>query len=218
MTRSSERKEDLEFLSDSLMPGPYECLLCEEENVIGNDGLCDACREKLLYLPSPICKQPLDGITVGLRYTDEIAAAVIRFKRYEQTEYAAFFTQFLSVPEEWYADILVPIPMHYIKKKLRGFNHAELLCAYLSQSTGIPYSTKLLHKIRLTPEQKKLTAHDRRRNIKGSFAADPLVKGLNIVIVDDVLTTGATVYECAKVLKQKGAHKVYVAAVTSPDR
>ena len=208
----------LRFLADSLMPGPYECMLCEEEDEIGEDGLCDACRQKLLYMPNPTFRQPLDGITIGLRYTPDIAAAIMRFKRNEQTEYAAFFTQFLSVPEEWNADILVPVPMHPVKQKLRGFNHGVLLCAYLSRTTGIPYSTKLLYKVRLTGEQKTLDAAERRKNIRNSFAADPHVKGLNIVIVDDVFTTGATVYECARTLKQNGAHRVYLAAVTSPDR
>lgn len=218
MTKSTEFKQDLTFLFDSLMPGPYECLLCEEEDNIGDDGLCETCRSEIRYLPNPVCQQPLDGITVGLKYSDKIAAAVMKFKKYEQTEYAGFFTQFLSVPKEWDADVLVPIPMHPVKKKLRGFNHSEILCAYLSRATGIPYSAKLLYKTRLTGEQKKLTAAERRRNIRNSFDADALVKGLNIVIVDDVFTTGATVYECAKILKQNGAHKVFLAAVTSPDR
>ena len=108
--------------------------------------------------------------------------------------------------------------MHPIKKRIRGFNHSEALCAYLSHATGIPYSTRLLYKIRLTGEQKKLTAAERRKNIRNSFTADPLVKGLNIVIVDDVFTTGATAYECAKTLKSSGADRVYMAAVTSPDQ
>ena len=218
MERSDKCRDAFEFFADTLTPGPYECMLCEEEAIIGEDGLCDACREKLRYLPNPVCQQPLDGLTIGLRYSDDIASAVIRFKKFEQTEYAGFFTQFLSVPDEWHADILVPIPMHPIKKRIRGFNHSELLCAYLSHATGIPYSTKLLYKIRLTYEQKKLNASERLKNLRNSFAADEHVKGLRIVLVDDVFTTGATVYECAKTLKHSGAAKVYLAAVTAPDR
>ncbi|MBR2645344.1 MAG: ComF family protein [Clostridia bacterium] len=218
MPISDRLKPHIDFLADSLMPGPYECLFCEEEENVGEDGLCDACREKLRYMPNPIYLQPLDGITVGLRYTEEVAACVMRFKRYEQTEYAGFFTQFLSVPEEWHADLLVPVPMHPVKRHIRGFNHSEVLCAYLSHATGIPYTNELLFKTKLTFEQKKLTQAERRRNIRGSFEANSLVKGLSIVIVDDVFTTGATVYECAKVLKRSGAAKVYLAAVTSPDR
>ena len=214
----SDFKEHFRFLADSVAPGPYECMLCGEEDVIGEDGLCDVCREELRYFPNPICSQPLDGITIGLRYSEKLAKAVMAFKQNEQTEYAGFFTQFLSVPSEWHADVLVPIPMHPIKKRIRGFNHSEALCAYLSHATGIPYSTRLLYKIRLTGEQKKLTAAERRKNIRNSFAADPLVKGLNIVIVDDVFTTGATAYECAKTLKSSGADRVYMAAVTSPDQ
>ena len=70
----------------------------------------------------------------------------------------------------------------------------------------------------MTGEQKKLSQAERLKNIKGSFEADSLVKGLRVVIVDDVFTTGATVYECARILKRAGASKVYLSAVTSPDR
>ena len=214
---SSGRKEQFHFLADALMPGPYQCYLCDEEDMIGEDGLCDTCRAKLKYLPNPTYLQPLDGVTIGLQYSDEISSAVMRFKKYGQTEYAGFFTQFLSVPKEWNADMLVPVPMHPFKKWLRRFNHTELLASYLSNAVGIPYSTKLLYKIRFTPDQKALKDPAvRRRNMRGSFSADPHVKGLRIVLIDDVFTTGATVYECAKVLKRAGADKVYLSAVTSP--
>ncbi len=214
---SSDPKSPLTFLKDALMPGPYQCYLCDEEDVIGEDGLCDACRSMLKYMPNPTCLQPLDDITVGLQYCDELSAAIMRFKKHGQKEYAGFFTQFLSVPQEWNADILVPVPMHPFKKWLRGFNHTELLASYLSASTGIPYSAKLLFKTKLSLDQKTIRdPAERRRNMRGSFTADPLVKGLRIVLVDDVFTTGATVYECAKTLKQKGAAAVYLSAVTSP--
>ncbi len=205
------------FLADSLMPGPYQCMLCDEEDYIGEDGLCEACRRRIRYLPNPTCLAPLDGITVGLQYSKEIAAAILRFKKSGLTEYAGFFTQYLSVPEEWNADILLPVPMHPLKQWRRSFNHTELLASYLSAATRIPYSAKLLFKTRVTGEQKGIKdPAARRRNIRGSFACDPLVKGLRIVLIDDVFTTGATVYECARVLKQSGADKVYLAAVASP--
>lgn len=218
MSISDNRKEVRRFLTDTLLPGPYQCFLCDEEALIGEDGLCDACRQSLCSNPNPTCLQPLDGITVGLQYSDSIAAAIMRFKKHGQTEYAPFFAQFLSVPKEWNADMLVPVPMHPFKKWLRRFNHTELLCAYLSKTTGIPYSTALLGKVKFTGEQKALDPKDRRRNIRGSFEADPLVKGMRIVLVDDVFTTGATVYECAKTLKHAGAARVYLSAVTSPSR
>lgn len=214
----SERiKTDLSFLADALMPGPYHCFLCLEEDVIGEDGLCDTCRAELKYLPNPTYLAPLDGVTIGLQYSDKLSAAVMRFKKGGQKAYAGFFTQYLSVPEEWHADILVPVPMHPLRRWQRGFNHTELLASYLSAAVGVPYSSKLLFKIKNTREQKaSLSPVERRRNIRGSFASDPLVKDLRIVLIDDVFTTGATVYECAKVLKQAGAKKVYLSAVTSP--
>ncbi len=206
-------------MADALMPGPYQCFLCGEEDVIGEDGLCDECRSKLKYYPNPTCLAPLDGITVGLQYSDDVSAAVMQFKKGGHKEYAGFFTQFVSVPEEWQADMLVPVPMHPLRKWLRGFNHTELLAAYVSNATKIPYSSRLLYKTRFSTEQKSIMdAAERRRNIRGSFVCDPIVKGMRIVLIDDVFTTGATAYECAKVLKQAGARKVYLSAVTSPSR
>lgn len=217
MPVSQRIKSDIDFLADTLMPGPYQCMLCDEENLIGEDGLCDDCRSALRYLPNPTCLSPLDGITVGLQYTGEIASAILRFKKSGMTEYAGFFAQYVSVPKEWQADILVPVPMHPFKQWRRTFNHTELLAAYLSAAVGVPYSARLLFKTRLSGDQKGIKdPAERRRNIRGSFACDPLVKGLRIVLIDDVFTTGATVYECARVLKQSGAAKVYLAAVASP--
>ena len=217
MTRSERNKERFGLFADALTPGPYQCFLCDEEDMIGEDGLCDDCRSKLKYYPNPTCLAPLDDITVGLQYGEEVGAAVMRFKKSGQKEYARFFAQYLSVPQEWNADILVPVPMHPVRKWMRGFNHTELLTAYLSSAVNIPYSTRLLFKTRNSAEQKSIKdPATRRRNIRGSFCCDPRVKGLRIVLVDDVFTTGATVYECAKVLKQAGAAKVYLSAVTSP--
>ena len=219
MHRLFNKQEDSDFLADALMPGPYRCYLCEEEDVIGGDGLCSECRAKIRYCPNPSYLAPLDGITIGLQYSEELSAAIMRFKKYGQREYADFFTQFLSVPAEWNAEYLVPVPMHPLRKWQREFNHTELLAAYLSRSVNIPFSTRLLIKTKLSPEQKGIVdPAERRRNIRGSFCADPVVKGRRLGLVDDVFTTGATVYECAKVLKQAGAAKVYLSAVTSPAR
>lgn len=218
--RLSERgSERLAFLKDLMMPGPYRCFLCSREAEISGDGLCDACRHAIRYLPNPVFLPPLDGVTVGLCYTPPVAAAILRYKSSGMTEYAPFLSQFLSVPESWQADILVPVPVHPWKEVLRGFHHTALLCAHLSAAAGIPYSKELLRKTRFTGEQKRQeNPAERRRNIRGSFEADPRVKGLRIVLVDDVFTTGATVYECAKTLKRKGADKVFLAAVSAPPR
>ena len=70
----------------------------------------------------------------------------------------------------------------------------------------------------MTAEQKSLDAPERYRNIRNSFKADPRVKGLRIVLIDDVFTTGATVYECARALKTCGASRVYLSAISSPSR
>ena len=137
-------------------------------------------------------------------------------KMHGNRQFAPFLAQYLSVPKEWKADILVPVPMHPARRFLRGMNHSELLTQYLSVQEDLPYSSALLLKSRYTFGQKRiLDPAARRRNIRNSFTADPACKGLRIVLVDDIFTSGATVYECAKTLKCAGAARVYACCVAS---
>lgn len=198
-----------------LHPGPFICLLCDHEDYIGEDGLCDVCRQKIMACPDPSFTQPLDGVTAGLQYNDEIIAAVIRMKKYKKFVYAPFFVQYMKIPIEWQADLLVPVPMHPLIESVRGYNHSSILCEQLSGTFGIPMSRELLFKIRWTKPQKTLGRNDRKRNLKNAFYARSQVKGLNIVLVDDVYTTGSTALACASALKKAGAKRVYCCCATA---
>jgi ComF family protein len=109
-------------------------------------------------------------------------------------------------------DLLVPIPLHWRKKYQRQYNQAERLARAVSRHTRVPVAPKALKRTRPTPTQTRLTRKERTENVKGAFKANPkiCVKGLRIVILDDVLTTGATASECAKVLIANGAAQVDV--------
>ena len=205
-------------LLDILAPGPYICFLCGNESIIGEDGLCAACRELICFCPSPVWLPPLDGLRIGLNYTDAVKSAVLRLKTGKEFVYAAFLAQYMEIPKEWNSDILVPVPMHPLHEFLRGFNHSALLAEYLSSEYGIPYTNDLLYKKKLSRQQKRLAQRDRRKNVRNTFYAEPACKGLRIVLIDDVFTTGSTVYECAKTLKQAGAHSVYACCAASPSR
>ncbi len=199
-----------------LSPGPYFCFGCGDEAELDELGLCEDCRAKLLLCPDPTWLPPLDGLSVGTQYTEPIQAAVLRLKMGRDYSCAPFLAQFMHIPKEWHADILVPVPMHPIRQYLRGFNQSTLLVEYLSSQYAIPYTAELLHKTKFSMQQKRLSIEERRKNVRGSFSAEPQCKGLGIVLVDDVFTTGATVYECAKTLKKAGAAYVYACCAASP--
>jgi len=110
--------------------------------------------------------------------------------------------------------VVVPVPLHINKLKKRGFNQAELLARAISKKFGLEGGTAL-SRIRETQTQVGLSRNDRQKNLDGAIiCSDPeLIMGRNILLVDDVVTTGSTINECAKVLRKIGAKKVYVASV-----
>jgi ComF family protein len=121
------------------------------------------------------------------------------------------------------ADLLVPVPLHYRRHVQRGFNQSVWLCAALRRRTGVRVGVDVLKRVKPTPSQGGLTAEGRRRNVQGAFRVrrKGQVKGLRLVLVDDVFTTGATAEACARELKRAGAGCVDVltlARVAGPRR
>ncbi len=125
----------------------------------------------------------------------------------------------LEAPVPWSEVIVVPVPLHHAKRRQRGFNQAELIARAVLKNLADPARFRLypraLERKRETASQVGLTSHQRRVNLRGAFVvAEPQnVKDKEVLLVDDVYTTGATVSECARVLLRAGASKVYVATV-----
>ena len=113
--------------------------------------------------------------------------------------------------------LVVPVPLHFRKLRQRGFNQSELIAraAIKLKTSGFHLSANLLERCRETTSQIGLSRHQRRENIRGAFkvAKPDEVSGREVLIVDDVFTTGTTVSECARILRRAGALKVYVATV-----
>jgi len=108
---------------------------------------------------------------------------------------------------------LVPVPLARERLRERGFNQAELIAERLGVALAIPVRRRWLARVRETSPQSDLTAAERRANVGGAFVASSVAAGQHVVIVDDILTTGATVGECARALRQAGARRIGVATV-----
>jgi ComF family protein len=109
-------------------------------------------------------------------------------------------------------DLLIPVPLHPVRLRWRGFNQALLLAQPLGRTWGVPVDAFALRRSRATPPQVGLDERARRRNVQGAFAVAPgaAIKDRRILLVDDVFTTGATVDECAATLRRAGARCVDV--------
>ena len=112
------------------------------------------------------------------------------------------------------ADLILPVPLHYVRLAGRGFNQSAWLAAAVARRSGTPLLVDGLTRTRRTPTQGGLTARARRRNVAGAFAVRPRragqIQGKRLLLVDDVLTTGATLSACTRALKRAGARQVDV--------
>lgn len=108
--------------------------------------------------------------------------------------------------------LIVPVPLHPVRAHERGFNQAELLCAPLAERTGTPVATHCLERVKLNPPQVAVPSAMRRANVRGAFAVTDIaaVAERTVLLFDDVWTTGATLLECARVLRHAGAASVYL--------
>lgn len=111
-------------------------------------------------------------------------------------------------------EIIVPVPLHSSRLRARGYNQSQLLADHLGNMFGIPVVCEVLVRVRPTPSQTKLSQVERLKNVAGAFQIhhSELLKGKRILLVDDVITTGATMNECAKTLLKGGAHTVHAVA------
>lgn len=110
-------------------------------------------------------------------------------------------------------DVLIPVPLHINKLRLREFNQSAILAKECAKAWKIPLLSTLLIKLKDTPDQASLEAKDRWSNVKNVYAVIKPIKGLKAGLIDDVVTTGATLMECAKVLKKAGAREIHAITV-----
>lgn len=216
---------------------PPRCLACGE--IVGEpDSLCAPCWATMTFFAPPWCsncglpfahpmgenavcagcaRQPpsWDRARAVMRYDKHSRRLVLSLKHGDRTHLARSLGRWMrraggEVLEG--ADLIVPVPLHWTRLFSRRYNQAGLLAHAIHAAGGPPVAPDWLVRRRRTPSQGRLGPLARARNVRGAFALrrGHSVKGMRLVIVDDVLTTGATAEECARVLRREGAQYVGV--------
>lgn len=175
---------------------------------VDTGSLCGPCLED---------RPPFDTARAALRYNDTSRDMILGFKHADKTHAVLAFTPWLrraGAEMLGRADFLAPVPLHRWRLIGRRYNQAALIAYALGRETGISVLADALLRVRATPSQGHLGIKDRHKNVRKAFAVHPkhaeTLKGKNIVLVDDVYTTGATVKECSAVLLKSGAAQVDV--------
>lgn len=171
-----------------------------------HEGQCLSC---LKTLP------PYNSARAALRYNDTSRDMILGFKHGDKTHMAPSFMPWLKRAGEGMlgnADLLIPVPLHPMRLLSRRYNQAGIIAQCLSKETGIKHLPMALKRTRATVSQGHLKSDERAKNVRKAFAVrkqyESYLNAKNVVLIDDVFTTGATVNECTKVLKKTGAARV----------
>ena len=172
--------------------------------------------DKDLYCPKCLTKKDTAFYLCrsAIQYDEYSKKLILDFKFADHLENRYLLTQWLCLAGkdifETHPDIILPVPLHYSRLFWRKYNQSAILARELSKKTNISARYDILKKYRYTKPQVICSGKQRRKNIKDAFIVTKpdFVKGKNIVLLDDVYTTGSTLKECAKILKKAGAKNI----------
>lgn len=185
-----------------------KCRLCATplpEHQAGNELLCGRCQRR---------PPPWERLQVIGDYQLPYSLLIPRLKYSGQILLAPLLARLLADHLEGYdpPEAIIPVPLHWWRQWWRGFNQAEEIGTALGELTGIPCDTRLLRRIRATPQQTRLSAGQRRRNLRGAFQIAPH-HYRHVALLDDVVTTGATAGQLTRLLHESGITEVEVWAI-----
>lgn len=204
----------------------------------GREVLCESCTSELENIREllgpfcPSCKRQIDPGSGGCRcetgtpglqmvyslgsYAEEMEALIEGFKYRRKRKLGLFLSEVLSerlleLEELPSADFVVPVPLHRSKRRQRGFNQSEVIAGRLSERLEMQLGCGLVIRRKKTRTQTGLSREERRENVRNAFEfrGKGDLRGRRVLLVDDVLTTGATMSECARTLRSAGAEQVW---------
>jgi ComF family protein len=209
---------------------PPICKSCDKRIDSGRSVICNACWNALKNVDKDLLSKKeipenIDEIYAVYLF-DDLFQKIVHALKYQGTESIGIeigkrMSNFIN-PSLLSEDksVLIPIPLHPIKHRERGYNQSELIAIGLSESTNIPINTKVIKRVKNTKTQTKLSAEERKQNMENAFT---ICKNFNlktnkvVILVDDVFTTGATMNSAAMVLRNAGFRKVIGLAAAVPD-
>jgi ComF family protein len=214
---------------------PSECPICHSQSdTHEHNPICSYCWSKIARYEGPACRvcglptvseftgicaeclsktPPFSKISCYGIYEDALKESIHLFKFNGIKRLAKPLSSILTTLVTDNYDAIVPVPLHTSKLKEREFNQTALLGRYLAKSLGTNLLLNALVKTRPTQLQTEISGKERRANLRGAFSAGNNIGGMRLLLVDDVITTGATVRECASTLKRAGANEIRVIAL-----
>lgn len=198
---------------------------------------CDECQQSLNLLQFPVCDTCGSGITHPSAncqycsllnplyrsarsyayYESRLRNAIHRLKYHRDLSMGVIFSAMLLslLPQlQWSFDLVIPVPLSKSRFRQRGYNQAALIAYPFALGCGKGYSSKALWRLKDTPSQVNLSHAERVANVVGAFSAEKkLIQDKNILIIDDVYTTGATLNACTHALRHAGGENVYCMTV-----
>lgn len=214
---------------------PPQCSICKTR-VQNTDTLCNECFSRIRFISKPYCekcgrpfefqiadelfcgacltkKQVFHKARAAFKYDDFSRQLILPFKHSDHIELTTLLTNLLyqaggDLFEE--ADILIPVPLHRFRLMKRKYNQSALLAKALSDRIKKPFATGVLLRVKHTQSQGHMKKAERKQNVSKAFQVKNALKivGKHVLLIDDVMTSGATLNECAKALKKAGANKV----------
>ena len=195
------------------------CDTCQSRVRLITGKVCSICGEPLLEENRTRCERcrTIRKVVVRIRswatFSGPIQNAIHRIKYHRDFGLAermarSLIAMFQDLP--WEVDFVIPVPLDEQRMQERGYNQAALLAKPFAWALELPYNRQALGRVRITQSQVGLSRSERKKNVRGAFEADPNhVVGRRVLIIDDVITTGATLIEAARALRRAGAETVF---------
>lgn len=217
---------------------PKTCCFCGK---VSEKELCDVCAKKVIYIEEPRCKccgKPVRYAEQEYCYDCQknthayeqgkslwihkmpVSLSIYQFKYKNRRIYGEFYAKEMAriygnLIRFWGVEVIVPIPLHRRKKRLRGYNQAAVIAKQLGKIMGIPVDCNSIVRNRYTRPQKELNDKERKQNLKQAFSVTNKWKNYKrVLLIDDIYTTGSTMDTVAEELKKNGVQKVWFLTIS----